>query len=372
MACLCSDRSCEKESPPNIGTSILSEKSPVFYKNPRDFLKKNLNDERVFVCRFAMRPTFVLTSNNLVKELLSKSGEETYNGLHDFFFGLFGSNILFAEDLESKTLREILIPMMQTDTVRNYRNILDELVSQCITRKLSTHDPVTFYEIFKDFATRLSLRLFLGLEDSAAEEISKLATSHWHGIISVPLSVKVPFLMSSSYRKAVRAKEQILEIIEKRLEESQSDFLQEARDKCRNSGHISDEVFKNTILVFVCALIPKALASLLTSFIDTSGLWYEKFVDEATGDIESENLSAIFYEVLRLWPPFFGGLRVAKKDMELGSFHVPEGYGVLYANYLAHRDPAVFENPEEFIPERWVKNGNNVSDKDKIFSFGSG
>ena len=46
------------------------------------------------------------------------------------------------------------------------------------------------------------------------------------------------------------------------------------------------------------------------------------------------------------------------------------GYGIFYANFLAHRDPDVFEKPEDFIPERW--NGSNAGDEDKIFGFGSG
>ena len=77
-------------------------------------------------------------------------------------------------------------------------------------------------------------------------------------------------------------------------------------------------------MVFVCALIPKALASILTSFMDTSGLWYEKLVN-SEGVMSEENLSNVFLEIVRLWPPFFGGLRVAKEDMDLGSFHVPQG-----------------------------------------------
>ena len=58
--------------------------------------------------------------------------------------------------------------------------------------------------------------------------------------------------------------------------------------------------------------------------MDTSGLWYEKFVN-CDGDVSEENLSNIFMEIIRLWPPFFGGLRVAKKDMNLGNFCVPQG-----------------------------------------------
>ena len=101
-ACPCSNQNCQKSVPENLGISYLSEKSPSFYRNPREFFKKYLNEDRVFVCRFAMKPCVVLASNSLVKEILNTSSEETYNGLYDFFFGLFGDNILFADDLQSK------------------------------------------------------------------------------------------------------------------------------------------------------------------------------------------------------------------------------------------------------------------------------
>ena len=143
------------------------------------------------------------------------------------------------------------MPMMQTETIKNYKIILEELVSKFIIKEMSTNDPVIPYEIFKKFATMLSLRLFLNLENQEAEELSQLATSHWHGIISVPLSVKVPFLMSSSYRKAVQAREQILDIISKRLESQNSTFLKEANEKCRLSGEIDDDMFKVSLVLHI-------------------------------------------------------------------------------------------------------------------------
>ena len=143
------------------------------------------------------------------------------------------------------------MPMMQTETIKNYKIILEELVSKFIINEMSTNDPVIPYEIFKKFATMLSLRLFLNLENQEAEELSQLATSHWHGIISVPLSVKVPFLMSSSYRKAVQAREQILDIISKRLESQNSTFLKEADEKCRLSGEIDDDMFKVSLVLHI-------------------------------------------------------------------------------------------------------------------------
>ena len=53
------------------------------------------------------------------------------------------------------------------------------------------HDETDFYQEFKAFSTRLVLRLFLGLDDpDEVEEVASIATSHWHGIISVPLNVR--------------------------------------------------------------------------------------------------------------------------------------------------------------------------------------
>ena len=67
----------------------------------------------------------------------------------------------------------------------------------------------------------------------------------------MPLNVKVPFLMSSSYRKAVEAKEQILDIISKRLESQNSTFLNEGSEKCHRSDDLDDDVFKVSLVLHI-------------------------------------------------------------------------------------------------------------------------
>ena len=79
--------------------------------------------------------------------------------------------------------------------------------------------------MFKELATRLSIALFLshdiGKED--AKDISELMTSHWRGIVSVPLPIKVPFYgWKSGYSKALAAKDRLLRIIVERLSPSPS------------------------------------------------------------------------------------------------------------------------------------------------------
>lgn len=74
--------------------------------------------------------------------------------------------------------------------------------------------------MFKELATRLSIALFLSCDigEEDAREISELMTTHWRGIISVPLPVKVPFYgWRSGYSKALTAKDRLLKIIKDRL-----------------------------------------------------------------------------------------------------------------------------------------------------------
>lgn len=42
------------------------------------------------------------------------------------------------------------------------------------------------------------------------------------------------------------------------------------------------------------------------------------------------------------------------QEISVEGYRLPADYAVVYMTYGAQRDPAVFENPDEFIPERWL------------------
>ena len=58
--------------------------------------------------------------------------------------------------------------------------------------------------------------------------------------------------------------------------------------------------------------------------MDSSLIWYQKYVNQE-GEIKDEDLENILLEVVRLYPPFFGCLRVATSDFDLGDFQVQKG-----------------------------------------------
>ena len=58
---------------------------------------------------------------------------------------------------------------------------------------------------------------------------------------------------------------------------------------------------------------------------------------------------------MRLFSAVMGFNRVAEADMVFSGYHVPKGtwVGTVFNN--VHRDQKQFPNPEQFLPERWLR-----------------
>ena len=75
---------------------------------------------------------------------------------------------------------------------------------------------------------------------------------------------------------------------------------------------------------------------------------------------------------MRLYPPAWGIAREALADCEIGGYHVPEGTQIFLVQYLVHRDPRWFDDPEAFRPERWADDLIKRLPRCAYFPFGDG
>jgi cytochrome P450 len=80
----------------------------------------------------------------------------------------------------------------------------------------------------------------------------------------------------------------------------------------------------------------------------------------------------VLTESLRLYPPAWGTARVAMEDHEIGGYKVPKGTGISLAQWVMHRDPRWFEEPEQFRPERWEDGLAKRLPRFAYFPFGGG
>ncbi|KAJ8019802.1 Cytochrome P450 3A11 [Holothuria leucospilota] len=71
---------------------------------------------------------------------------------------------------------------------------------------------------------------------------------------------------------------------------------------------------------------------------------------------QMEYLDGLVREALRMYPPAAITDRINdKKDIELNGFTIPKGFSILVPIYAIHHDPEIWEEPEEFRPERFFK-----------------
>ena len=81
---------------------------------------------------------------------------------------------------------------------------------------------------------------------------------------------------------------------------------------------------------------------------------------------------SVMSESLRLAPPVWVAPRRAIEDVEVAGVAVPKGAHVLVSQYASHRNPAYFERPNEFVPERWADQFEASLPRGAYFPFGAG
>jgi cytochrome P450 len=80
----------------------------------------------------------------------------------------------------------------------------------------------------------------------------------------------------------------------------------------------------------------------------------------------------VIKESMRLYPPvsIFG--REAATDCQIGDYTIPKGCVILMSQWVMHRNPRYFENPEVFQPERWENDLEKNLPRGVYIPFGDG
>ncbi|CAG2179591.1 unnamed protein product, partial [Oppiella nova] len=133
------------------------------------------------------------------------------------------------------------------------------------------------------------------------------------------------------------------------------------------SGTLSiDEMVAQGILFFVAGYDTTSAALThaiyyLTQHPECQQKLYDelKTCDEFTYEklVHLKYLNAVINETLRFAPSFLRLFRVCVEDYPLGNtgITIPAGTSMTVSTYTLHRDPKYWDNPNDFLPERWIQ-----------------
>jgi len=199
--------------------------------------------------------------------------------------------------------------------------------------------------------------------------------------IPVPAMIRV--------KRAVRELDGIVDRIIRQRRASGEDtgdllsMLMAARDE--DGSGMTDRQLRDEILTFL-------LAGHETTAVSLSWTWYllsehpkveQKLRKELTQVLggrapQLEDLSRLPYtekvvkESMRLYPPAWSLARTVTKEVELGGYRLPVGANVVMSQWILHRDPRFFEQPEQFNPDRWTAEAAQRLPRFAYFPFGGG
>ena len=88
--------------------------------------------------------------------------------------------------------------------------------------------------------------------------------------------------------------------------------------------------------------------------------WFPHVVEERcqlTKDFIVESLpytTASFLEIMRVAPPAPSLPHFSQEDLTIAGYHVPKGTMIVGNIRFAHKDPEIWERPDDFDPNRWL------------------
>lgn len=154
------------------------------------------------------------------------------------------------------------------------------------------------------------------------------------------------------YRKHLSSLDKYLfEIIANRRAGSpKSDLLQHLID-----AGLSDKIIRDQMLTMMIAGHDTSTALLAWTFalLGQHPQTYQQLQLEISAQEKSPLLDQVIKESLRLFPPIHIGNRRIAEELNFNGEKVPKDERLFYSIYLTHRDPSIWENAEDFCPERF-------------------
>lgn len=221
----------------------------------------------------------------------------------------------------------------------------------------------------------------------AMEVVNEFFANSPEAVLRIPERVPTP--RNRRFRSAIRAIDAVVyEIVgqRRRSGETKDDLLGTLLAAQDDEGaRMSDRQLRDeAITLFLAGHETTALTLAHTLYLLSTHPDVERRVAAEVATVlgerppAGEDVRALPYvdrvlkESMRLYPPAWTTGREATEDVEIGGWKLRRGTQVLLSQWVVHRDPRWFPNPEGFDPDRWLPERAASLPRYAYFPFGGG
>ena len=163
--------------------------------------------------------------------------------------------------------------------------------------------------------------------------------------------------------------------------------LLQAQDEEAGIGKMTDEQLRDEVMtIFLAGHETTANALTWTYYLLSEHPTIETKLQEELHSIFGSNKTIItaddvprleytekiLTESMRLYPPAWALGRQGIDDYKVGGYTIPKGSIILMSQYVMHRNPRYFPEPDRFYPDRWTEEFKKQLPRFSYFPFGGG
>jgi len=350
----------------------------------------------IFHYRFLNRHIYFLNHPDLIKDVLVTRAPNFRKGdAVRVNRRIFGNGLLSSEGASWLQQRRLIQPAFHRTRIESYGQAMVAYAQ----RMLDGWQPGELRDIHEDMM-RLTLEIvcralfnleIASHEDRIAVALNTLMQLSTGGRMLLPQILRrIPTRTNRKYERATHELDSVVysiiqerqaapqdgsndllsALLEARYEDGSSMSVQQLRDEVMTlllAGHETTAV----TLSWVWLLLSQhpQVEQQLWSEIDT----VLKGRPPEVRDIANLNFAEhVVKEAMRLYPPAWAIVRTALTDTAIGNYTLPAGSTAIMSQWVTHRDPRFYDEPEVFRPNRWLDERSNFLPKFAYFPFGGG
>ncbi|MCP3393641.1 cytochrome P450 [Bradyrhizobium sp. CCGB12] len=355
-------------------------------------------EEEVIPGRFFFRNSFILNRPDAIRHVLLNNYQNytrTPAGIR-MLRPVLGDGLLIAEGhswtFQRRTLAPAFTPRATANLVPHMTAVLDETIAKL---KAQSGEPLDLREVLQRMTLEIAGRTMFsfGMDRHAAtlrnfimEYGARLGRPYFLDMV-LPVSWPSPMdLARARFRK--RWTEFVAMLIAERRAAGKKDgapprdlfdLMDEARDPETGKGFSDEQLIDEVATMILAGHETTATALfwalyLLALDLDTQ----EEVASEARGehldsmaDIDRQKFTrAVIEETMRLYPPAFLVARAAREKDDAAGIEIGKGDIIMIAPWLLHRHEKLWDQPNAFIPKRFM--AKEAPDRFAYLPFGAG
>lgn len=383
--------------PPSLKNDLIGGHFLSFRKAPTEFLARlsKLGDITSF--RMGPQQGYFVTDPEMIRDLLVVNAHKFMKGRAlQRAKSLLGEGLLTSEGEFHLRQRRMIQPAFHRARIAEYARSMvkfgDKMSNDWKDGEVRQIDRDMMHLTLQIVAKTL----FDANVEDEADEIGAAMTSmvELFNYLLLPFSEwleKLPLPQSKRFRNARDTLNTVIyEIINQRRAsgEDKGDLLSMllmAQDEETGGGMTDEQIRDEALTLFLAGHETTANAMTWTWYLLSKNPTQEAKLNDELETVLGDRLptfddipnlkytEAVIAESMRLFPPAWAIGRLSTEEHRLGDYHLPKKSLVLVSPYITHRDPRLWENAGEFIPERWeTLSVKEASQRNIYFPFGGG